>query len=621
LLQRWYSTTGARSAGDPYFLYAASNLGSLIGLLAYPFVLEPRLRLGEQSALWSTGYALLFALTAACAWAGGRGRAAAESAVEAVTLESGEVEMEAGEESSAAVGSVPWSRRLRWALLALAPSSLMLGVTQYLTTEVASVPLLWVLPLAIYLLSFVIVFSRRSPIPRSWIVRLHPYAVLVAMLAVLYRPEHPLVLVLALHLLVLLVMAIGCHGALARERPAVEHLTQFYLWLAVGGALGGIFNALIAPLLFSSVTEYPLAIALAGALSPTLTPAPEGRRDRILDLTFPVVLAALCWGVVQLTRTMSEFRQLADTRLIPALLMVTLPPFARRPLRFGLAILALWGVGHVETGQGAVTVFRARSFFGIHRVTDAPGTHMHTLFHGTIVHGLQSTDPARRHQPLGYYHLHSPLARIFETLDRRQPTLRVGAVGLGAGAVAAYGRAGEPWTFYEIDPIVVHLANDPRYFTYLADSKAQIHTVLGDARLQLQADTTAIYDLLILDAYSSDAVPVHLITREAVELYLRRLAPHGVMAFHISSRHFRLAPVLSVLADQLHLVTLIRSDPLDDVDIQRGILGSTYVAMARQESDFGEMATDSLWKPLIKRPGMRPWTDDYSSVFTVLVWR
>jgi hypothetical protein len=278
-------------------------------------------------------------------------------------------------------------------------------------------------------------------------------------------------------------------------------------------------------------------------------------------------------------------------------------------------------VGHVEPGQGGRTLFRARSFFGVHRVVHEPAGSLHTLYHGTIVHGLQSTEPARRGEPLGYYHLKSPLAATFEALRTTHRRLRVGAVGLGAGAVAAYALPGDRWTFYEIDPDVVRIARDPGLFSYLSDCRAPVRVALGDARLALQADSDARFDLMILDAYSSDAVPVHLLTREAVRLYLDRLAPHGVMAFHVSSRHFRLAPVVARLAADAGLATRVRDDPLLDGDVERGLLGTTYVMAARSLADLGALGDDPRWREVSRPRGLAVWTDDYSSLFSVVAWR
>ena len=620
LLQRWYSVSRARGAEDPYFLFAASNLGSLLGLLSYPFLLEPRLRLRDQSQLWTIGYLALVLLTALCAWASGR---AARAPVHAASAAAAEAAPAAASPAQAEqpTGPITWRRRLRWIALAFAPSSLMLGVTQHLSTDVAAIPLLWVVPLAVYLLSFVLVFAPRRMIRLAWVRRALPITVIVVLATIIFRPDHPLFLVMAIHLIGLGILATACHGALADDRPRPAQLTEFYLALAVGGALGGTFNAILAPLVFSTILEYPLAVAFAAMIAPAYRPETGTRRSLPIDLGIAAGVAALCFAFVQLTRSISEFHDIADTRLIATLLMLTLLRFTGRPLRFGLGVLGLYLVGHVEPGQGSRVLARERSFFGVHKVVADAGSGLHTLFHGTTVHGIQSVRAGHERDPLSYYHRGGPLGQVAESLAVGE-SRNIAVIGLGAGGLLAYARPGDRWTYYEIDPLVERIARDRSLFTYVATNPSPERIVLGDGRLSLLADSTERYDLLVLDAYSSDALPVHLLTREAIQLYMARLSPHGVLLFNIPSRHFQLGPVLQKLADDAGLICRVRDfDPLTSKQWDAGLASTEAVVIARSASDLGLLAHDPRWREASRRGDLPIWTDDYSSIVSVLVWR
>src|SRR5262245_7288839 len=525
LLQRWFADG---RLGNPYFLYVASNAGSFAGLLAYPLFVEPWLTLEQQSQWWRWGFLALTAATLLCG-----------SVLWSARGEANKVSVEPD--------SAPprWRERLRWLLLALTPSSLLLSVTNYLTTDIAAIPLLWVAPLALYLLTFTMVFSARPVIPHAVVARWQPLAVLILMLLFLREATDPLPVVLALHMLGFFWIALGCHGELARSKPAPAHLTEFYFWLALGGALGGACNTLIAPLVFTSYAEYPLMIAVAAMLVSSGSPSRWTRWDWLA----PACLAGLTALLILISRR-SRFDATVN------LLIAYVAPLAgcyllqSHRLRFGLAVGAVLFASQLDSGVHGPTSVRMRSFFGVHRVTEQDG--MRRLIHGNTVHGQQFLSGPRRREALAYYHVTGPIGRLLTTLEHDQRRRRVGLVGLGAGSLAAYAQPGERWTFFEIDPTVVHLARDSGLFTFLKDSRGDIDIVVGDGRRTLQ-QTSEKFGLLILDAFGSDAIPWHLLTPEALQLYRQRLDDDGILAFHISNRYVDLEPVLAEHAGELWL--------------------------------------------------------------------
>ncbi len=613
LLQKWFAAGAHRDARDPYFLYAASNAGSLLALLSYPWLIEPTLPLVQQTRLWSIGYGGLILLVGACAvW-----RWKINAAAPAAPL----VEKETTE---IAAEKLTTSRRVRWVLLAFVPSSLMLGVTTYLSSEIAAVPLLWVVPLALYLLTFVLGFAQRPIFPRTLLVRALPIAIVPLVVALDMQATEPIGWLMLLHLVAFFVAALLCHSQLAAERPPPARLTEFYLWLSVGGVLGGIFNALLAPLIFNSIAEYPLALGLACWValdrSDVAVVVDKVHRHRA-DWFAAALLGVAAIGLV-LAVEQTRFRaDAAVSGLVfggPALVCYF---FSQRPRRFALGVAALLLAGGFYHGEKGRVLHAERSFFGLHRVTLDPTGNFHLLVHGMTLHGQQSLDPARRDAPLTYYYRTGPIGEVL-SLYARDPAKKIGAVGLGAGSLASYAAPRQAWTYFEIDPVVLKLARDEGYFTFLRDSPADLRVVLGDARLSLAAERAPAFDVLVLDAYSSDAIPVHLVTREALAVYLRRLAPGGLLAFHISNLHLDLEPVFANLARDAGLVALTR----DDTDISPGEralgkAGSIWLVMARRAEDCALLARDARWQPSRGDVRQRVWTDDYSSLLSVFRWR
>lgn len=606
LLQRWLASTNHPAAADPYFLYRASNLGSVIGLLAYPLLMEPDLRLDAQGRVWSVGYLLLALLLAACVVAVRRSRPAPA----AVPTEGpGPDEPQPSRR-----------RRLRWVGLALVPSALMLGLTTFLTIDIAPVPLLWALPLALYLTSFIAAFStsaRAERVHRAMVFALPGVAILLIILF-LVEAREPLWAVMPINLAGFFVAALVCHGELARDRPAARHLTSFYLLIAAGGVVGGALVAIVVPAVFDSVPEYPAALVAACLCLPWRRPRiPPGRYARHLDLALPVAIGLLVTGVLFLVPLAGgQFEGAGKTFAFGLGAGIALN-FIRRPLRFGLAVGAIAVAGSLPIGVKGTELAQDRSFFGVNRVTTSRDGRLHYLANGTTIHGAQDTAPARRRTPLTYFHPSGPIGQLISGLPARA-TRRTAVIGLGSGSMACYSRPGDDWTFYELDPTVVRIARDPRLFTYLRDCAGRFHVVEGDARLSLERFHGRRYRLLVADAFSSDAIPIHLLTREVLRMYRSRLTRDGVLAFHISNRFLSLEPVLGNLARDAGLACLAEKEPRRVLGHPRGKIPSQWVAMAPRRAELGRIGGDRRWHPCARRQGDRVWSDDFSSPISVL---
>ena len=644
LLQQWFTRTGHPAARDPYFLYAASNLGSMLALLGYPTLVEPRLPLQgpgwlTQTTLWSAGYGVLAVLTALCALTLWWKPAGAVTAPPEETVD------------APAEPALGWPRRLHWIALAFVPSSLLLGATTYITTDLAAVPLLWVLPLAIYLLTFILAFGRWPRVLHRAVVAITlPLVLVVIFLMVSALPERIWVTVLW-HFGVLFVIALACHGALALDRPAPRHLTEFYLLISVGGVLGGLFNALLAPLIFSSLIEYPLVMVLACVL------LRAGRGDAglgfgagalraaalvllvaalalvlysesaTLRVDFSFLARVLDWSSAQVGDRLDPIERPLNKALIygPPLLLVWL--LRGRPLHLGVALAAVLLISGYVDAKNNDQIRQSRSFFGVLRISRDRDPKGYTeLRHGTTLHGRQSLEPSRRAEPLSYYQSKGPIGQLFTELDRRPGAVRMAVVGLGTGTLAAYARPGDRVTFYEIDRLVRDVAFDPRYFTYAADARdraASVRLELGDARIRLDAvrreRPEERYDVILVDAFSSDAIPVHLLTREALRLYFDMLGPRGIVAVHISNRYLRLEPVVANLAVDRGYARLLQHGDTGDV---RGGVEASWVLLARRPEDFGELASDSRWTvaPLDPEPAVGIWTDDFHNLLSIFKW-
>ena len=636
LVQRWFHRSGHPEGRDPYSLYAVGNVGSLAALLAYPLVVEPSLGLSarcsswfppridclSQKLLWSAGYVAFAGLMAASAALVRKRARAAEQM----------------EESASPGAAVSWRSRLLWVLLAFVPSSALLAVTQYLSTDLAVFPLLWVLPLAVYLTTFILAFSRRSWLPPAWSSAGLALAAVgvVASFWVFFRP-YPWVL-FVLHPLTLFFLGMVCHGRLAALRPAPERLTEFYLWIALGGALGGAFNTLAAPLLFRSIAEYPIVLLAACLCRPGAL-----RRPRVLDFALPAALALAAMGmplVASHGKIESTGGVLAVQVGIPCALAVLL---MGRPLRFALGIGVLLIVARSQTRLSGEVLYAKRDFFGVHRVVrtggplfrgvDAKGrptsvdVSFHVLYDGATRHGAQSLDARLRGEPTSYYHRSGPVGQLFSALAGSDRFDRIAVVGLGAGTLAAYAPSGGQITFYEIDPEIARIARDERFFTYLRDCRAHVEVKTGDGRLELARVPDGHYSLIVLDAFSSDATPIHLMTREAVELYFRKLRPDGLLLANLTNQHLDLEPVFHAIAAAQKLSGLATSDDVtSEEQLLEGKNRSSWLVLARNREALGALALSSEWWPVPVASSGSPdrrylWTDDSSSVLPLLrIW-
>lgn len=602
LLQRWFAA--AEPKRDPYPLYAASNAGSLIALLSYPLLIEPSLTLNEQRRYWAYGYWAYAGLMAVCA---------------VFTYRRG-VEFTGPAPTAKSADDDPVGR---WLLLSFAPSSLLLGVTTYLSTDITPWPLLWVIPLALYLLTFILAFAGRPLVPLRAVQYSLPVCACALFFTLLFEAREPWWLVGLIHLGTFVVAALACHGELARIKPPPERLTRFYLWVSVGGLLGGVLNALIAPVLFQKVglAEYPLVVALACALLPRRPRPAELRHIPELAGWRSYAYPAIVVGIAVALFWLGGYVGRSDTMVVGVFIglpLVLIYPLVDRPRRFAAGLVMIWLACYSFVGRGDERLFFERNFFGSLRVGIDPETGAHRIEHGTTVHGMQFWKDGRGvNEPLTYYGREGPAGDLFAAL----PGVKSVAVcGLGAGSLAAYARPGQAWTFFEIDPAVVRVALDPHLFTFLADNFPRGEDrpiVFGDARLELERFPDRHFDLIVLDAFSSDAIPVHLLTKEAIDRYRRKLTAKGVLAFHISNRYLDLKPVLAAAADELKMHHLFRFEPPEEVPAGSGRLGSVWAVLADDPANFGDLNTRMFWRKLDRRDGFRAWTDDYSNLIGV----
>jgi hypothetical protein len=616
LLQKWLANTTHPVAGDPYFLYAASNLGSIVGLIAYPTILEPYFSLTEQSHSWFYGYLALIAFTSACVFflwrfffASPREDLLGSAADKKTSLQPNAVDVTA-------------TRRIRWVILSFAPSSLLLGVTTYVTTDVASAPLFWIVPLVLYLLSFVMTFSRRVWIPHTFVVRRQGFLLMAAAITVFAQATTPGWALVPLHLLAFFATALVCHGELAKDRPSTGHLTEFYLWLSIGGVVGGFFNALLAPMIFRDLQEYPLAMIAAALVRPYLDEDQRSRRDRWLDVLLPAGLGFFAVTVILCSKENSLISPHTIYWLVFGISAVSCLGFARRPFRFGLGMGALLIISCLYPASYGDLLYTNRSFFGVYRAMLDRSEKYHLLFHGTTIHGAQRLDPKNRLEPTVYYHSSGPVGQVFSVFARTHESGNVAVVGLGTGTLACMGTSHQNFTFFEIDPLVEQIARDPKLFTFLRDCPPRIKVTLGDARISLAQTPAHHYQLFVLDAFSSDVIPVHLLTREAVQLYLSKLDDNGILFFHISNRYMDLVPVLDRLGSSLNLIDLVRNDaPVTQAEREDGKVPSRWVVMSRRRDVLAELLSDPRWKLLDGRSAGDLWTDDYSNILRVIRWK
>ncbi len=627
LVQAWYSRTSASDAHDPYFLYSASNAGSLVGLLGYPFAVERLIPLSQQGRAWAGAYAVYAVLALVC---GGI------AVVRSHTEPDASCGTPAGRSSVVKQGSGPgWRDRVWWVALAFGPSSLTLGATQYISTDVGSFPLLWTLPLTAYIASFMVSFSVRGRVvARLSCLALPPLAVLVAgavmVATTVAAVSNALLLILGLHVGLVLLGSIAAHSRLYEKRPPATHLTEFYLLIAVGGVLGGAFNALLSPLVFSAVWEYPIAIAMVLALGARGLTVPGVRFLRAsdgtswwrtgLDAALPVLLfllCGLCFAIGRVYQLPTDFERPMLEVGVPILACLF---FVNRPLRLGLGVLALFVAAERSHWAFVDVLHRSRTYYGVHVVNREASLMLRTLSHGTTKHTVQSERPALEMVPQAYYHPSGPIGQVFAALHRHPGSLNVGLVGMGGGALAAYSRAGDRFAFYEIDPEVRRIATDPRLFTYVPKARGTIDVVMGDARLSLRGARDGEFDMIVLDAFSADAVPTHLLTREAFDLYRIKLKPGGIIAIHISNRFFTLTTPLGALARDTGLHTMFWRDAAVSPDqAAGGKILSVWMAVSERYESLEPCFQPGQWSEVhAARSDSEAWTDDFTNPLSAL---
>ncbi|MEH2510227.1 hypothetical protein V1291_001581 [Nitrobacteraceae bacterium AZCC 1564] len=609
MLQAWFVRTGHPDGPDPYFLYASSNIGSFLALLSYPVLLEPMLTLHTQNLIWTCGYGLLIALIAACGF---------------LLVRSPEIKLEAAGTSDRDAPAPSWATRLRWIFLASVPSGLLIAVTAHISTDVAAAPLLWVLPLSLYLLTWVLVFQSRPLLPHKWMLMLQPVAIAGVMVLLAVGGEQNLLLTLGGHQLCFFIIAMACHGELARTRPAASYLTGFYVALSFGGMVGGLFAGLIAPYTFSWIAEYPILLTLAALCRPAET---SSRRGSFAIWLVSIGVALIYVWFAYQQGTITEYLETNRVGIVAAIaVMAVLLAWPLKVDRWKLAALVALGLVLIRVypaDEGRVET--VRSFFGVHKIVVTPNGQYHVLMHGTTIHGAEKfqeddgTPVKGRPEPISYYHKDGGIGRAIDAIrERKGGPIRVAVIGLGTGTLACQSAPGEKWTFFEIDQTMVDTARDPKYFTYISSCEPDMKPVIGDARLTFAKEKDGTYDLIIVDAYSSDAIPIHLATEEAMAIYKSKLAPHGAVLMHVSNRHLELASVVVGIAEENDLKSWVYNE--DSGRDNEYIFTTEVVVSARDEADVGKLASDDKWTLTEATEGQRVWTDDYSNVLGA-VWR
>lgn len=614
LLQRWFSLTDHRDANDPYFLYSASNAASLIILCAYPFIIEPYTRLGGQTLSWAIGYAGLLAMLLLTAFALTRRLAPVQKSTSTDVVQV----------------TTDWKQKAFWIFLAFLPSSLMLGVTSYMTNNIASTPFLWIMPLALYLLTFVIVFANKPIVSANGLAKLFPWVVIAGLFLIFPTLSFPVgafnfstalapIVKIPLLLAVYFLISLYCHSILVEKRPDVSGLTEFYILMSVGGVLGGIFNALIAPVIFNAVYEFILVLVLVLFLRPSGIQMPEaGEKPWRL---FFIGAAAAVFNVIVLkgagyNTTYLVFITVAIMAV--ASLRFNINKFAKIGLFASLAIAAI-----VFDLFGSDKLFKDRSFYSLLAVRAEDSSHgtLHKFVHGNTSHNSQIRDPELQHIPTSYYieggSIHTSVEALREKLGGN---LNIAVVGLGAGAMVCYEKPGDNWVYFEIDPAVVELARNTEYFSFIETCAPQADIRIGDARQRLNDIPAGSLDMIVIDAFSSNAIPAHLVTREALELYRSRMTPDGLVFFHTSNKMLDVTSVVARLSEDAGL-TARYIDVSDFTNNPYGEHGSlaTGILMGPEAIMESVTAGDARFQNWTSSKHVKVWTDDYSSVVGTLL--
>lgn len=601
ILQRWFADTTDPKASNPYFLYRASNIASMVALIGYPVLFESTFNLSDQSMYWSVGYGVLilgFALCAQILW---KSPAPAH-------------EQEGGDQHD--TSSPPTKQdKARWTFQAAAPSALLLGVTGFLTVNIAPVPLLWVLPLALYLLTFVIAF-RDKPVARPVSVRTACYLFIsFGIISYAYGSNQLSVVLIPGHLLGFFFAAYICHAEIARTRPSAKYLTEFYFWISLGGMLGGLFSAIVAPIIFPILLEYPVAIALCIIAAAIGTGTKKPTLNQVLQCMV-LVGAVTClkakWGMQITDPNYSTFIVAAFGVLLLCSLSVQ-----RYVLASAATIMMLMYFDVMPSNQ---TILRKRNFFGSHLVRvfkGSDGADYHFLTNGNILHGVENQDPKHILDPLTYYIPESGVGLALTKYGTEARMKNYAVIGLGTGTLAGYGHAEQTIDYYELNPSIAKTAGDPKYFSFISKTPAKVNVILGDARLRMNEAADSTYGLIAVDAFSSDAIPTHLLTLQACEMYLRKLRPDGILAIHVSNRYLDLYSVVATVANQLNLVGADVKYQATDDDQARYRSTSEWVILAHDAKDLKGLQSEPASR-LAPDRNVRIWTDDYTNIFQIL---
>lgn len=611
LLQTWFTHTGNPHSADPYFLYGASNVGSLLALISYPFVIEPLLGLSVQSRIWTFLFVALVLLIGICA-------------VQLVRNSSVPSSPQTSDPASAPVASVTWRSRVHWIACSFIPSGLLVAFTSYVATDIASAPLLWVMPLAVFLATFIIVFRDRELIPHAVLLDRLPLLAAGLVLITSCSSAFPLPIAFGVSFVAFLAVALACHRELYLARPLAQYLTEFYLWMSFGGALGGLFSAILAPQLFTTIFEFPLLAVASLVVSPFVINAKIQRRD----WSSAAKLLAAGVGILALVNAVVWMGWVEGSYTLRLLVLVSLLAlmfaWQSKP-RLQLAVLVFMLLAAPFVPEGSATRYGTRSFFGSLRVMEAEGGAVRYFLHGTTNHGAQRVrsaegSPIEHPVPGEYYHPGGPLAKSIDAArqasGKAPGDFHAGIVGLGIGAMSCYARPNETWRFFEIDPAVVKLARDSSQFTYLSSCQPNADVVVGDARLTLAKEVPKSFDFLLMDAFSSGAVPTHLLTVEALRLYLDKLSDRGVLVMHVSNRHLDLIPVVLAAAQQIpgaHAVAAIDRSAPQGYDKAR-----SYAVLVTKSASSSISTWPGALPPATTT--VRAWTDDYSDIISAL-WR
>jgi hypothetical protein len=612
LLQSWFVRTGHLHSSDPYFLYRASNLGSFTALVAYPIIIERFSGLEFQTRAWQIGYIsllILIILVSLKLWR------SSTSTISHTNQVSHEV--------------IPLLRLLRWVALATVPSLWLLAVTTYFTTQIRPIPLLWVIPLAIYLLSFAIVFGKHS-ISLKILSRIYPYiAVALLGLTILGEVHLPFLLGFFLQFGAFFIGALLCHGQLAKERPGASKLTTFYLALAIGGALGGLIGAIFAPLFFHDLYEFPIAIILTGLLLPRAIPLLK--RELLHEIAKAMLVAGflIVIGVFLVitqalqhlnttfltsSGTLADLLRLLLILPIPALAVVA---FSRKPIGLAIMLSTILILLQLPLSSQPAPIYQSRDFFGVHKVITNRDQSVRIYENAGTIHGLQLQSTSSRDLPTTYYSPTGPAGEVFQQWVPQHSSIAV--IGLGVGTLACYNHPGESWDFYEIDPEVIHIAKDPHLFTFLSDCTPKASTILGDGRIEIASAKPHSYDLIVIDAFSGDAPPIHVLTREALVLYTSKLRQNGVLLFNISNSYVDFRTVLSAEAKSLKMVSYARADSnITPQEQNEGKAPSDWMVLSSSLSNIQSLVSRPNWMPITPPANAPIWTDDYSNLFSVL---